>query len=252
MPLYESPALTLRSMRLGEADKLVTFFTLRYGKIKAVAKGALRTKSRFMGRLEPFSLVSLIVFGKEKTELYSLNSSDIVEPFMALRSGLDAISLAYVSAELVDLCQRERDVNKHGFSALLSLWRSLNSNVDRGKPQGKLLLRLFELKYLASIGFAPMMTHCIDCNKQLRGAEAGFNALKGGVVCINCLPADPMALRTAMGAVKLMSRGLLTPMEKLSRLSAAPLILADVERMVNDLVGAHAPRKMRSELFLNL
>jgi len=252
MALYESPALTLKSIRLGEADKLVTFFSLRYGKIKAVAKGSLRVKSRFMGRLEPFTLVNLIVFGKEKRDLYSLNSCDIVEPFMSLRSGLNSISLAYVSAELVDLCQRERDINRQGFDALLSLWRVLNENDDRGKSQGELLLRLFELKYLASIGFAPVMTRCIDCNKPLRGASVGFNAAKGGTVCMNCLPADPMAMRAAMGAVKLMSRGLVTPMDKLSRLSATPSVLDDVERMVNDLVGTHAPRKMKSEMFLKL
>lgn len=250
MPIYKTPALTLKSIRLGESGKLVTFFTLRYGKIKAVAKGSLKPKSRFMGRLEPFLLVNLIVFAKERAELFSLNSCDIIEPFISLRSDLNSMSLAYVSAELVDMCQRDRDVNRQGFDSLLTLWRMLNSNSDRGKPQGELLLRLFELKYIASIGFGPVLTHCIDCNRSLYGSEIGFNAVKGGTVCASCLPADPMARRTVMGAVKLMSRGLVTPMDKLSRLSAVPSILAEIERMVNDLVAVHAPRKMRSEFFL--
>lgn len=250
MPLYESPGLTIRGMRLGEADKIVTFFTLKYGKIKAVAKGALRLKSRFGGRLEPFSLVNVIVFGKERANLYRLNSIDIIEPFISLKEDFDKMSRAYVSAELVDACQREGDVNHTGFESLLSLWRMLSEETRSEKND--LWLRLFQLKYLSSIGFHPSFDVCVKCGEEPKGAMAGFNAIKGGVVCSRCLPQDPVAFKTTMGAVKLIYRSFGMPAAKLKRLVAGSAVLAEMERIVNSLIEAHVRRKMRSEMILKL
>ena len=248
MPLYESSALILRSVRLGEADKIVTLFTRRYGKLKAVAKGALRPKSRFGGRLEPFAQVNAILFGKEKAELYRVNSMDIIDPFFYLRDDLERLGRAYVSAELVDACQKERDANYEGFEMLVAFWRSISME---SKPDRlDLLLRLFELKCMAQIGFGPALTRCVSCGRAPSGLEAGFDPLKGGVVCSDCLPLAPAAFRTTMGAIKLMTRGMSMPVEMLGRLSAAAGPLAEVERMTNSLVETHVRRKIRSEKFL--
>ncbi len=250
MPLYETPALIVRSIKLGEYDKIVTFFTLKFGKIKVVAKGCVKPKSRFMGRLEPFGHVNLIAFGKEGATLFRLNSCDIIEPFIGMRNDFDLISRAYVSAELVDVCQKERDVNRQGYTTLLGLWRGLDKGAS--KPRQDIMLRIFELKYLASIGFRPMLEKCVDCGGAVKEAEVGFNPEKGGVVCADCLGADPAALRTILGAVRLMSKSLNMPLDKVARLSAGIDMAEEVGRIVNGFIEATLRRGMKSERFLKL
>ncbi len=79
MPLYRTPAVVLRSMNLSDADKIVTFLTRKFGKIKCVAKAARRMKSRYGASLEPMSHLSLIYFGKENQSLYKVSQCDIVQ-----------------------------------------------------------------------------------------------------------------------------------------------------------------------------
>ncbi|MGK7345969.1 MAG: DNA repair protein RecO [Candidatus Nitrospinota bacterium M3_3B_026] len=250
MPLYESPAVILRTIRLGEADKIATLFTERFGKVKAVAKGALRPKSRFGGRLEPFSLVRAIFFGKEKTELYRLNSLDMLDPFMTLRGDFEKLGRAWVSVELVDALQREGDENRRGFESLLELWRALTR--EERPARMDLLLRLFELRYISGAGFQPVLDRCSMCRGELEGAEVWFDPVRGGAVCRACAPAAPSAVKTAMGAVRLMARGLSMPPEKLSRLSAGEEVVAELGGLVRSYVSAHVRRQMRSESFLSL
>ncbi|VAX22384.1 DNA recombination and repair protein RecO [hydrothermal vent metagenome] len=250
MPLYQSPALVLRTMRLGEADRIVTFFTRKYGKLKAVAKGALKPKSRLSGRVEPFLHVNIIVFGKEKADLFRLNSIDIVEAFMPMRERLERLSRAYVSAELVDICQKEGDVNQAGFDLLLSFLRALNQ--DMPKDRQELLLRFFELKFLSSIGLEPALEKCVICGAEPKGDKTGFHPAQGGVVCSRCLPGSPSAIIATMGAIKLLAKGMSLPNERLSRLSASPKLILEVDRLVNRFISAHVARDIRSERFLKL
>lgn len=250
MPLYESHALTLRRFRLNEADNIVTLFTQDYGKIRAVAKGALKPKSRLMGRTEPFLKVRAIFFGKEKTDLFSVNSLDIVESFNPLHDDYGKMSRAFVSAELVDACQKDRDVNPAGFKMLADLWRALG--VEETPARQDLLLRLFEFRYLSLIGFQPIMTVCSVCKGELTGTSAGFIAMKGGAVCERCVRKNSSITRVSLGAVRLLQKSLELPAERLGRLSANPATIAEMETIVRMAIDAHVRRKINSERFLKL
>ena len=85
MALYKTRAIVIKSINLSESDRLVTFFTKNYGKVKCVAKGARKAKNCFWGSLEPMSLIHLIYFGKENQSLYRLNHADIIESFQSIR-----------------------------------------------------------------------------------------------------------------------------------------------------------------------
>lgn len=250
MPLYESSALTLRRFRLNEADNIVTLFTLNYGKVRAVAKGVLRPKSRLMGRTEPFLKVRAIFYGKDKAELYQVNSLDIVEHYNPIRGDYGRLSRAFVSAELVDACQKEKDANPAGFRMLADLWHGLGE--ETAPLRQDLLLRLFEFRYLALIGFQPMMGACVFCGGGLTGVSAGFNPVKGGAVCERCMKKDPASTRVSLGATRLLHKSLQTPAEKLSRLSAGPSLVAEIETVVKSAINAHVRRNMNSERFLRI
>jgi DNA repair protein RecO (recombination protein O) len=236
-------------MRLGDADKLVTFFTLRYGKIKVVAKGAYKTKSRLGGRLEPFGYGNVIYFGKEKADLFRLNSIDSVDPFLAIHSDLSKISRAWVAAEFVDICQRERDVNREGFALLLTLFQLIAAEPDVDRQN--LTLRAFELKYLTLIGFRPVVDRCVDCGVAVASALR-FNPRRGGVVCSKCTPNDPYAGPISAGAVKMMERLIGIPLTRASRMGASGGIYDELSRAINGQIAAHFNRGLRSEPFLAL
>ena len=85
MPLRESEAVVLRTHRLGEADKIVSLFTRQWGRLRAVAAGAQRPKSRYGGTLEPLSYVRLWLFERENRDLLRLNSAELLESFFDMQ-----------------------------------------------------------------------------------------------------------------------------------------------------------------------
>ena len=98
MPLHKSEAIVLRSINLSEADKLVTFMTKQFGRVKCVAKSARKIKNRFGAALEPMSHIRLIYFGKENQTLYRLNHSDIIHSFQPIREDFQKMKTRIATA----------------------------------------------------------------------------------------------------------------------------------------------------------
>ncbi|NIQ02737.1 MAG: DNA repair protein RecO, partial [Nitrospinaceae bacterium] len=141
MPLYKTRAVVLRTFNLSEKDKLVTFFTETYGKVKCVAKAARRLKSRFGATLEPMSLVSLIYFGRENQELYRLNQSDIIRSFQEIREDPDKFYTAVYFLELTESMVAEGHRDPEIFRLLV---QSLQESARTDHLET--LCRLFELR----------------------------------------------------------------------------------------------------------
>src|SRR5256712_7967381 len=100
MPLLKTPAIVLKSRKWGDADRIVTFFTLKHGKVRGVARGARRMKSRFGGTLEPFVYCDLVLYEKPGDSLYRVSQTDVREAFHPLRSSLETIAGAARLANL--------------------------------------------------------------------------------------------------------------------------------------------------------
>src|SRR5438034_10431065 len=94
MPLLKTTGIVLKSRKWGEADRIVTFFSLQYGKIRGVARGARRMKSRFGSALEPFVHCDLVLYEKHGDSLYRVSHADIRESFYGLRDQLETIGAA--------------------------------------------------------------------------------------------------------------------------------------------------------------
>ena len=102
MALHRTQAIVLKSINLSDSDRLVTFLTESFGKVKCVAKGARKIKNRFWGSLEPMSNIHLIYFGKENQHLYRLNQSDIIEYFQSIREDFGKLYKGVYFLELID------------------------------------------------------------------------------------------------------------------------------------------------------
>src|SRR5438552_8626991 len=192
MPLYKEQGIVLRSVKLGEADKIVSILTQGSGKVRAVAKGIRRTQSKFGARLEPFTHVSLLMY--RGRNLDTVTQAEILSPFLAVRSDFGLIAAGETMLEAVDKVAEEYERNVRLFVLLLNGLRALDARpLDPAAVAECMLLKLLSLS-----GFHPSLSACAVCGAP--GPHTWFAAGQGGVVCGD--DADSDAGRVSPDAVR--------------------------------------------------
>ena len=182
MATYRDQAVVLRTQKLGEADRIITLFTKEHGRIKAVAKGVRRTKSKFGARLEPTSFVDL--------QLYAGKSLDIVTEVTSIENFGEALSADYknwtTANSILEAAERftenEHEPALQQFNLVVGALRAL----AHGPYDSSLILDAYLLRSLSVAGFAPSMTNCSRCDKP--GPHKYFSLVGGGSVCVDCKP----------------------------------------------------------------
>src|SRR4030065_1867561 len=125
MPLFTTNAIVIRSTNYGESDKIVTFFTRDFGKLKGIAKGARRSRKRFQNALGLFSYLRLIFFDKEGMGLGRGEGCDMLHSFPKIREDLKKILYGNYYLELANEMAGEREGNREVFELLLSFLSDL-------------------------------------------------------------------------------------------------------------------------------
>lgn len=173
MRLYRDQAVVLRTIKLGEADRIVTLMTEGRGKVRAVAKGVRKTKSRFGGRLEPTSHIAVQMY--EGRELDTVTQVETVDHFRAIRDDLDRVARAQALLEVVDQVAQEHQANAPLYRMLVGALRALAT------ANAPLLVPAFFWKLLALEGFQPLLDQCAACGA---GDDlVSFDLDEGGVLC---------------------------------------------------------------------
>jgi DNA repair protein RecO (recombination protein O) len=189
MAIRHDQGIVLRSYPFGEADKVIVLLSPNNGKLRTVAKGIRKTKSRFGGRLEPFSHVDLVLY--EGRNLDTITQVSMIEPFHVLRSDLDRVVAAGTMVEIADAVAQE---NESSVRLFLLLQRGLRA-LDSG-PEHLDLLTAFLLKAAGAIGVAPALDQCAGCGRTDDLHRFSFSA--GGVLCARCRTAGAYALRDGL------------------------------------------------------
>ncbi|MGI8421437.1 MAG: DNA repair protein RecO [Gaiellaceae bacterium] len=192
---YKTDAVVLRSMRLGEADRVLHLYTLDRGRVGAVAKGVRKTKSRFGARLEPFSHVELLLH-QGGSDLHTITGAQLVASHHAVREDGYRLGVGMIGLETMLRLFPEQEANSRAFEALTRFLDLLDEAESRvpGRPALDPLALSFQLKLLWLSGYLPHLASCADC-----GAESGFvgySARAGGAVCHDC-SAGSLALSPA-------------------------------------------------------
>lgn len=176
MSLYREHGIVLRTYKLGEADRIVVFVTRGHGKVRAVAKGVRKTKSRFGSRLEPGSHVALQLY--EGRELDIVTQADSVDHFRAIRDDLDRLAGAQVMLEATDQVAQEREPDARLYQLLLGALRALAGS------GAALVVPAFLLKLLAADGVQPQVEVCASCGEDT--PLIAFDPTSGGLLCGSC------------------------------------------------------------------
>ena len=231
MSLYRDEGVVLRTMRLGEADRIVTLMTAGHGKVRAVAKGVRRTKSKFGARLEPLSHVTMLCW--QGRELDIVNQAEVTDTFRAVREDLGRVSKAFTVLEVVDQIAQERHANPRLYEMVVGALRSLDA------ADAPLLVPAFCLKVLALEGSAPMLDACASCGS---GDDlVAFDLVEGGVLCRSCRrgrSVSPDAL-TLLRAV--LGGGLAAALAQ----PDGPVV-SEVSDLVTEAMEGHLDRRLRS------
>jgi DNA repair protein RecO (recombination protein O) len=182
---YTTEAVVLRTIRFGEADRVLHLYTADRGRIGAVAKGVRRTKSRFGGRLEPLSHVELVLH-QGAGELQTITGVQLVRSHQAARDDFYRLSVGLIGAEAMLRLFTEQERNDRAFIALTRFLDVLDDAPHAGeRPAVDPLALAFQLKLLWLSGYLPHLTSCAEC-----GAEGttlvGYSPRAGGAVCRAC------------------------------------------------------------------
>lgn len=199
MGLYRDEAVVIRTSRLGEADRIITLLTREHGRIRAVAKGVRRTKSKFGARLEPASTIDV--------QLHTGKTFDIITEAVSKENFGDELSSDYqkwtIASAILETAERftlnEHEPSKQQYLLVVGALRSL----AREEHAPSLILDAFLLRSLAVGGYAPALESCFRCEKS--GPHRFFSLAGGGSVCSDCRPSgsatvssDALALMGAL------------------------------------------------------
>jgi DNA repair protein RecO (recombination protein O) len=176
---YQTQGIILKQTKLGEFDKIVTIYTPEFGKLRAVAKGACRPKSKLGGNVEPLTH-SLMLLAKGRN-LDIVTQSQTINGFLALKSDLWRMACGLYVLELIDSFTIEGGENRLLFDLLLDILHQLSE-----PDSNEAALRYFELHLLHYLGYRPQLRRCVTCDSPLKPVVNFFSPSKGGLVCPTC------------------------------------------------------------------
>jgi len=236
MALKESEAIVLRTYPLREADLLVTLFTRLEGKVRGVARSAMKSKRRFGGALEPLTYVRAYYEDRERQELARLDSCEVLESPLAFEvSYARAVALGHV-AELLDELLPDREANDDVFRLALAVLAALRGS-DVWMP-----ITYFELWMTRLMGYLPELSECIVCGRPLNGSRAFFHALSDGLMC-----ADDKRLASSEISAEsrtLAGQMLRAPVESFAATPGRKAQAADLRKFLLQALQRHMEKKL--------
>lgn len=233
----KTEAVVLRSIRYGEADRILHLYSRTRGRIGAIAKGARKPRSRFGGRLEPFFRLDMVLH-EGRGDLLTVTSATTVEAYPRLRSDGPALGAAARACDSVLRLLDSAEANPPAYSLLCRYLLLLDGPASAGPARPEAALA-FRLKLALVAGFAPELASCARCG----GTEhlVGFSGAAGGVVCNGC---EAGSFHLDEEAHRFMVEALSQPLSEAPE--AEPRALRQVERAVGETLEHHAHVQLRA------
>ncbi len=245
MPVFKTNAIVIRSLNYGESDKIVTFFTQDFGKLKGIAKGARRSRRRFQNALGLFSHLRLIFFDKEGMGLVRAEGCDILHSFPKIREDLKKIIYGNYYLELVNEMAGEREGNPEAFDLLLSSLSNLEG-LNLQEEQ----LRIFEIRMLSLFGYRPNMRSCNLCKKDWEDLKEPpvlfFSLERGALLCETCSRMRSHLVPISLGTARLIEKISEVESSKIERLRFTPQALSESRTLLPKFISYQLGKELKS------
>jgi DNA repair protein RecO (recombination protein O) len=239
MPLHESEAIILQSYPLGEADRLVSFLSRSTGRMRGVAKGAKRTKSRFGSTLERLSYIRVWYFERESRDLVRISQTELIESFLEVFSDYESgVALALFS-EISEVVLPEREALDAPFRLLLLAARTVKSTRKSEVP-----LAYFCLWSLKLAGWMPPLDSCVICGRALGNEPAYVAPALHGLACSRCRPIGSRLLPNE--TLALARRMLSQKLEQIVEVSGSSLAVREITSLALDWIEYQVEKKLHS------
>ncbi len=243
MPYEKDEAIVIRGVDFSETSRIYTFYTRRFGRIAALAKGARRRYNRNIGHLDLLSHGEIVFLsGRSRGRLHILAEVCSFDAFPRVRENLTRFYAACHAAELVNAMTAEEDPCPELFDRLLALLRQLDGGADPA-----LALFAFEAHLLVLTGFMPEVSRCVSCGKTGREKAVSFSLRLGGTVCPACSPGEPDRVDALpSGALRLLGRIARGETTRLDRVRVAAEVAGQLRRLLTEYETYVLGRKLRT------
>lgn len=244
MPVRESEAIILRTYALGEGDRLVSFLSRAEGRLRGVAKGARRPKSRFGATLEPLSYIRIWYYERETRPLARISQCELMESFLEAQRSYDASVAFGLISEIAETVLPEHEPSDPMFRLLLATCRGIRDTGHIALP-----LAYYALWTVRLGGWLPALDRCSACGRELVGQGGWSVAGSGGIFCEACQtpgakPISAEALQTALPMLRM-------PLEKLAA-SENMRAFRELMDYLMDRIEEHAEKKLRVRAMVEL
>jgi DNA repair protein RecO (recombination protein O) len=240
-----------RVVNFGEADKIITIFTRSHGKVQAFAKGARRPKSRIIAGSQFLSYCNFILY--KGSEMYSVNSTDVIESFYGVRNDLVKLTYACHMSDMINDVVQENQPSP----MVLRLFLNTLHILLNSEKQPELVNDIFEFRLLSLLGYAPDIYACIFCGSPFTGGGY-FNFENDGIACIECSKSrEPAKIMEEAGepgetvfflqpgTIKAMQHIVYSPMDRLFKFALSNGALSELSTFVDLYTGLKLEKKYK-------
>lgn len=236
-------AVVLRHSDWGEADRLLGLYSREAGKLRAVAKGVRKLKSRKAGHLEPFTRVKLLL--ARGRDFWIVTQAETVDAYLPVREDLLRTAYAAYVIELLDRFTYEEGENRALYQLIVDSLQRIST-----LPDPFLSVRYYEVRLLDLLGFRPELNRCVRCDNEIKPENQYLDAALGGVLCPRDGENVPTARPISMPTLKYLRHFQRSTFSQASRAELSPAVRSEMESLLNYYLTYWLERRLNSPSFL--
>lgn len=233
----------MRRQDLGEADRLLTIFTPDQGKLRVVAKGVRKPRSRKAGHLEPMTRARLML--ARGRELDIITQAEAIDLFPSLRDDLIKLGQASYAVELLDRFTVEEGASQRLYELLVDTLVRLEAG-----NEAAVALRFFELRMLDLVGYRPELFRCLGCQKEIRPQDQFFSLALGGILCPGCGRGQQDAYPISLAALKVLRYYQRNAYSIVAAAKIRPVVHSELNNIMESYLTYLLERRLNSPAFL--
>lgn len=249
---YRAVGLTLRKTPAGEADLVASLYTREHGKLDVLARGARRLTSKLIGHFEPLTLLRLSIARGRSLDIVS--EAEVVNSFADVKSNYTSVARGLHIVELIDGFSAESASNPQILELALQTLDAIGKQSDGANDDlcVDLPIRYFELQLLMRSGFLPELYQCVECGYELEPERHRYAAGAGGVLCLDCGPADIVVRPLSLPALKILRLLHRTEsVDLLPQLHVPFALQGEIQYILSETIQYWLDRRLRSQSFLD-